>query len=284
MKKTITAILAVLMIVSLLAVNLSAAQGDYKAASGTPIVDGVKDDLYIAADPVPMKVDNDGNPSKGATGTAYFLWDAKYLYAYVDVVDPVLTTKKADAIYQTDSVEVYVDFDGNVAAGKTAKVTDAGVNAGQWTAGLLYEGEWGGYGNHHTENKDKGTFKVKTTDKGYAVEYQIPFVKYTPAAAAKIGFTIAINDDANNDSTRDYQIFPAKGQGSAWSTVDGNWCLMTLSADKYTPPTTAAAAPAAAGAAAKPAAAAQTADITVITAIVSMAIASGAVLSLKKRK
>jgi len=39
MKKTITAILAVLMIASLLAVNLSAAQGDYKAASGTPIVE-----------------------------------------------------------------------------------------------------------------------------------------------------------------------------------------------------------------------------------------------------
>lgn len=275
MKKLLPFLLVVIMLVSIVALPSSAAT-TFKAASGTAVIDGKMDDAYKAADAVVIKLNNDGVAVTGATGVLYTLWDSANLYFFVDVTDPKVGTKKNSneaAVYQSDSVEVYIDL---VNDGKDNKIAD--IDAGQYTAGILYTSPmtWAGSGAHYTANKANAKFAIVKTDKGYAAEFQIPFgSKYTPKADAVIGFTAAINDDSNDDATRDTQAFVSKGQSQAWS-VSGSYDRLKLSADKYTAPVTSTAA--------KTTAAAQTSDVSLVIAAAASLLSLAGVVVSKKRK
>ena len=237
MKKIMTAALALLAAASM-TVAVSARQS-YTAASGTAVLDGKMDNCYLAATPITANVEIAGTEDGFATGTAYAVWDAENIYVYAEITDPVISTTQGDAVFQSDSVEVYIDLlneEGNEIAN---------VNAAQYTAGYLYVDDnlqvtsdyWAGGGYHFNNNKENAVAVFDVSNKaGYSVEFRIPWGdEFQPAADAKIGFTFAINDAANDEAGREYQVFPDEELANAWMNTT-NYGEMTLSADVYVAP------------------------------------------------
>lgn len=286
MKKVLTFALA-LSVVASMAVTASAKQA-YDAAKGTPTLDGVKDDCYTVS--TEIVIDHEINGADVyATGTAYTVWDEKALYVYIDVVDPVISSEQGEACWQSDSVEVYVDYlneEGNA-------TTD--VEAGQFTAGYLYVDNnlevtgdnWAGYGYLLEDVKAAGArAHFEITKEGYICEMMLPWVGFKAEAGAKLGFTIGINDDADNAAGRENQIFPDDDLSNAWQSTD-NYATLTLTATEYVAPVeeepvvdTPAAEEGAEVVAPAPTSP-KTADAGIVAAAAIMAIAAGVVLSKK---
>ena len=263
MKKFSTLALAALLVTAL-SVSASAANS-FEAATGTPTIDGKMDDAYKAAPEIAINVKTSGDGK--TSGTARVLWDSNNIYVFFDVTDPVLSTEVSKNMYESDSVEFFINL-----AGSNGKVAD--INAGQYTAQAPIEGatfEWAGLGKHQTANKAKATYKSVKTDKGYAVEMQIPWGSdYTPKADAKIGVAFHINSDEDGKSGREGEYFAGQDQTQAWSTTD-NYDTLTLTSKKYEAPK-------------KDTPAAATADMGIVAALAALASSGAAYISLKKRK
>ena len=282
MKKIMTLGLA-LTLVAAMAVTASAKQS-YDAAMGTPVVDGVKDDVYTVATEIVVDHETNMLDSGFATGLCYTAWDSNYLYVYIEVTDPVISTEQGEAVWHSDSIEAYLDLlneEGNL-------ITD--VDAGQFTAGYLYVDDnfevtgdnWAGGGMHLDVVKEKGKAHFEITDKGYNCEMVIPWGdEFKPAVGAQVGFTIAICDDADNTPGREYQVFPDDDLSNAWQETT-NYATLTLTDKTYVAPVEEAPAeetPAEDGAEAP--VAPTTADAGIVAAAALMAVAAGVVLSKK---
>ncbi|MGM9625484.1 MAG: sugar-binding protein [Eubacteriales bacterium] len=282
MKKIMTLGLA-LTLVAAMAVTASAKQS-YDAAMGTPVIDGLKDDVYTVATEIVVDHETNMLDSGFATGLCYTAWDSNYLYVFIEVTDPVISTEQGDAVYLSDSVEAYLDLlneEGNLIAE---------VEAGQFTAGYLYVDDnfevtgdnWAGVGTLVDAIKEGGKAHFEITDKGYNCEMMIPWVDFTPAVGTKVGFTIAINDDADDAAGREYQIFPDDDLANAWQETT-NYATLTLTDKTYVAPVEEAPAdeaPAEDGGAEAPVAP-TTADAGIVAAAALMAVAAGVVLSKK---
>ena len=264
MKKFSTLALAALLVTAL-SVSASAANS-FEAATGTPTIDGKMDDAYKAAPEIAINVKTSGDGK--TSGTARVLWDSNNIYVFFDVTDPVLSDKAADTYWQSDSVEFFINL-----TDKKDDVTK--INAGQYTAQADIpgaKGDWQGRGMHQEANKAKATYKSVKTDKGYAVEMQIPWGSdYTPKADAKIGVAFHINSDEDGKSgTREGEYFAGQNQTEAWSKTD-NYDTLTLTSKKYEAPK-------------KDTPAAATADMGIVAALAALASSGAAYISLKKRK
>lgn len=112
------------------------------------------------------------------------LWDDKYLYVGVQVIDDQLWNDSSDS-YEDDSVEVFIDADHN--HGSTYDVNDWHFRKG-YNDTSLYEILNERAGVKHASADIPG---------GYAVELAIPWVNLGLAAAdgLQIGFDLAVNDD-----------------------------------------------------------------------------------------
>ncbi|MCI8387609.1 MAG: hypothetical protein HFE63_03995 [Clostridiales bacterium] len=263
MKKFGSLALAALMVTAL-GVTSSAAAKTFEAASGTPTIDGIMDDLYTAAEEVKINVATSGDGK--TSGTARVLWDSDNIYVFFDIVDPVLSTAARDNYYESDSVEFFIDLSGT-----PGDITT--INAGQWTAQAPIpgaKGDWQGRGIHRDTNVDNASYKAVKTDNGYAIEMQIPFgADYTPKADAVITAAFHINSDETGADGRDGEYFANEGQGNAWSTSEA-YDNLVLTSKKYEAP--------------KVEASTNTADMGIVAALASLAASGVAVLSLKKRK
>lgn len=283
MKKIMTLGLA-LTLVAAMAVTASAKQS-YEAANATPVIDGQKDDAYTVATEIVLDHELAAMADSGfATGLAYTAWDNDNLYVFIEVTDPVISTEKAEAVWQSDSIEAYLDClneEGNL-------ITD--VDAGQFTAGYLYIDDnlevtgdnWGGGGLHLDVVKEKGKAHFIITDKGYNCEMVIPWGdEFKPAVGAQVGFTVAICDDADNAPGREYQVFPDDDLTNAWQETT-NYATLTLTDKTYVAPVEEVPAeevPAEGGE--ETPVAPTTADAGIVAAAALMAAAAGVVLSKK---
>ena len=265
MKKLASFALAAL-IVTALSVGASASS-TFEAASGSPVIDGKKDDAYVCAGAT-VNLLNDGTAaSSGATGEAYFAWDKDYFYVFVDVTDSAVTkASEVTSIWQNDCIEFYINLEG-------AEGEIANINAAQYTYGPSFTSFAGG-GKHRENNVDNAKSAYTYTDKGWTVEIAIPWGSdYKPKAGATITGAVAINDDNDGDpSTRDQQVFTGAGQSNAWKNADATWDTINLTDKQYTAP------------AGDSGASADTADMGVIAAAASLAASGAAVFTLKKRK
>ena len=252
------------LLIAAMGTTATAAQKTYKAASGTPTIDGKLDDAYKAAEAIAINVHTSG--AKTTEGTAYCLWDANNVYVYFDITDPAISEKANDTMYQSDSVEWFLDLTGKTNADITK------VNAGQYTAPAPIPGqdmtEWEGRGGHWDKNVKAAKYSSVKTDKGYAVEMMIPWgADYTPKANAEILTAFHINADDDGKSTRDGEVFGNEGQTKAWSE--------SLAYDKLVLTDAVYKAPVKAP---------ETADAGIIAALAALASTGAAALSLKKRK
>ena len=265
MKKFGSLALAALLVTAL---SVSASAATYEAASGSPVVDGKKDNAYACAGIDVNLLEGDGSvATAGATGVAYYAWDNDYFYVFVDVTDPAVTDpSKVTSIWANDSIELYINLEG-----KDGAIAD--INAAQYTFGPSYT-EFAGGGKHRTDNVDKAKSAYTYTDNGWTVELAIPWGSaYTPKVGATITGDVGINDDSDADpSSREQHVFSAAGLGSAWQTADSNWSTIKLTDTVYVEPV------------AEPDASATTADMGIVAALASLAASGAAVLSLKKRK
>lgn len=283
--KKISLILIAVMLMAVMAISASAAT--FEAAKGTPVIDAEMDEAYSVAKDIPVAFVVDNKPD-AATGMAKVLWDADALYVYIAVKDKVLSTKKATVetdVWHTDSAEVYLDF---VNTGDDDVTT---INAGQYTAGLAYNGDlWGGRGMHWDANKANSTYKTKKIDGGWAVEMKIAWGSdYKAAENNVIGFTIALNDDADDADGRENQAFISEGQTNSWS-MTGSYDDLKLTNAEFVPvveiveaPVVDTPAPVTTTAPA-PVKAAQTSDMGIIIALTTLLTSGAAIIVSKKRK
>jgi len=274
------------------AMSISASAAAFEAAKGTPTIDAEKDEAYSVAKEIDIAVEVNGNADY-ATGKAVALWDNDALYVYIDVTDKVVTKDEcADdpkTHWHVDSAEIYIDL---VNTGDDDVTT---MNAAQYTGGVVYGGnDWGGRGMHWDANKDNCTYATKTTATGWVLEAKIVWGSdYKAAVNNVIGFTIAINDDADGVDGRENQAFPTDAaQSNSWQ-MTGNYDDLKLTDVEFIPVIEEVAAPAEeAPADAAPVAvtlpvvvtAAQTSDMNVIMAIGTMLTSGAALLISKKRK
>lgn len=281
--KKLLALSMVIIMAAILATSVSAADVNFNAAKGTAVIDCVKDDVYLAADEIVIAF---GATADTSSGKAWAVWDDKALYFYAEIADKTLSTAKHvdNTVWQRDSCEFYVDFTN---AHEDTDITT--INAGQYTTGLPYtNGEfWGGYGLHWNTNSAQSTYKTKVVDGGWVVETMIVYGSdFKPASGTVIGFTMAINDDADDADGREYQMMISDGQANAWSTTGAFYDRLTFSEAAYVPPVVETEAPATEAAVeaapTETTPAAQTSDFAGITVLISMVTLAGIAISKKK--
>jgi endo-1,4-beta-xylanase len=203
MKKATLIVLAVLALVAVLgcASAAPAAKEEKKAdaapapagpmtsaVAGTATVDGVKDAIYDKAPVVETVLTTIGD-AKTSHAKAQLVWDANALYAFVEVKDPVLSDKNANA-WEQDSVEVYIDEKNTKSATYVAGVAQYRVNFKNVASG--------GSGAKMSAFKSA----AKVVDGGFIVELAIPFTLGAPKAGTIIGFDLQTNDDGKGDGVR----------------------------------------------------------------------------------
>ncbi len=171
-----------------------------KKTTATIDIDGVLDDAYLEATPIEIAVKADQGGTVDATGFAYIIWDASYLYVYVTVNDTNVVSYTSGDRWLSDSVELVLDT-WNKPSGKTQ-------NYGDSYRGGDYQGE-GQFRINPGESSvasglhwmfDDGNVEKKGASRiiegeGYTAEYKISWASFGSATAGKqVAFAILIND------------------------------------------------------------------------------------------
>lgn len=150
-----------------------------EALYGTIAVDGTVDAAWKGAKQIDVTIPAVGKPT--ATGKARMMWDDAFLYAIIEVTDPVLDNKSKND-YEKDSVEFYLDENN-------AKTTTYQADDAQYRVTFENVKSFG-------SNGEDGKFAsaVKLVKGGYVVEMAIPFRTIKPAKDLIVGFEAQIND------------------------------------------------------------------------------------------
>jgi endo-1,4-beta-xylanase len=159
------------------------------AVAGTPKAsDGTMDPVFANAPVIETKMQAMGD-AKTANAKARVAWDAKFLYVYIEVTDPILSDKSGNA-WEQDSIEVYIDENNAKSGSYTSGIAQYRVNFKNVVSG----------GTGADTSKFKSGVKVVTG--GYNVTVAIPFLKTTPKAGSTIGFDFQTNDDGAGTGAR----------------------------------------------------------------------------------
>lgn len=175
---------ALLTAVPLTAAN--AGEGSVTAAYGTPVIDGVMEEMWNNASV--CGIDIFTTERHGADGVFRTMWDEENLYVFAEVKDSVVSAA-ANAAHEQDSIEIFLDEN----MGKTE----------------YYEYDDSQY-RISCENKHSystGAVKdfrseCKITQDGYVIEAAIPFKTIMGGVNRTIGFEIQINDDGDGNGVR----------------------------------------------------------------------------------
>ena len=202
MKKFLSLVLVVMMLAATFALATSAMVGDGYHNYGEIAnverksirLDAVKESVYDAATPIPIKYASTKNYETGelhafgprengepvAEGTAYVVYDTQYIWVYVEVTDSTLNTKAENALlskFTEDSVEILVDWtnEGLNIADKTpyqSRVSHEGyISARLGQQGTTMQGT-AEQGSPNPVNWLQGTAKV-VEGRGYDCEFRI---------------------------------------------------------------------------------------------------------------
>ena len=209
MKKIITTTLAIAMILTLAVVSFAA---DYKAgyASEIPVIDGEIDAIWANADKIETVYSGDDwDPAFCASGYAKILWTETNVYILAVVNDDTIPEIDDAA---RNGVDLWMS--------ELDTMTDNyDSDAGDWIYCLSSTGTE----VHYTGNDLVYTVSlkaVKLTADGYVLELMLPWMsKQSMTEGHVLGFTFAINDDANLDGERDTYCFSAinKEDYSFWT-------------------------------------------------------------------
>ncbi|GIP26608.1 hypothetical protein J23TS9_17380 [Paenibacillus sp. J23TS9] len=167
------------------------------AMYGTPIIDGIIDEVWSQAPAMPMN--RYQMAWQGATGAAKALWDEQNLYVLIQVSDAQLD-KSSENVWEQDSVEIFKDENN-------AKTTFYQDDDGQYR--INFDNETS-FNPASVAEGFKSATKVSGTN--YTVEVKIPFKSITPTNQMKIGFDAQVNDAKDG----------ARQSAAAWNDTTGN--------------------------------------------------------------
>lgn len=196
------------------------------ALNGTPVVDGVEDDIWASAEVLPIS--SMLQAWQTASGTAKVLWDSDNLYVLFQVTDDALDGSSS-VVHERDSVEAFLD-ESNCKAGAYQ------ADDGQYRVAFDNVPSFG-----DSTNSDGFESAVTVSGTNYTAELKIPFRTLKPAADMIVGFDAQVNDAKDG----------ARLGISKWCDISdnsykntSNWGEMLLSAESVGTSTTAAEAPA----------------------------------------
>ena len=216
MKKLLTLALAVLL-VSALAVIANANAGigySITASRGTPVVDGVKDDIWDTAEAQTQDRIRNGEDT-GTHVTIRFLYDDENLYFLGEVPDASLWTKDlslASMTYNMDGSEICLSLSNNSGSSIDA-ATDAWVGVTPYGDFYSSQANWlvgsGAGVSGDNETFDAEFMEIHTSlendpDNDQANPYYVEAVwhikaydeQYAPKDGVAYGFEISYNDNA----------------------------------------------------------------------------------------
>jgi hypothetical protein len=112
------------------------------------------------------------------------LWDDKYLYVGVEVIDNLLCNDRRQAFY-TDGIEICVDGNHDQSAG----FDDNDLQLAKAVKSFWVQ--------EMNQNFEGIVHKYKETGGGYTMEFAIPWdiINTAPAAGNLVGFNLVVNDD-----------------------------------------------------------------------------------------
>ncbi len=270
MKKLITALLLVATVacssIGVFAAEAGTSYGKVPATDEKITIDGKKDDIYDKGLTIKTNTPSASNKSdSGAAAEAKILWNGKdTFYVYVSVTDKEIIKKGkvTEKQWETDSVELFFDYSNKVARTRDQYRIDCENNAQYYdTATKDAEADLKAFGlmNH----------AASIGGSGYAVEFEIKAYKEAISADMKVGFHMMLNDMV----AAGRNMFDSDKCGN----TPANFGYITLSGDKV-------ANPAPEPAKTTTTAAAKTADMGVVVSALTLAMTSGALVVLKKRK
>ena len=173
--------------------------GDISIAYGTPVLDGIMDDMYRDSYKVemgPIIYPKTGNPESDLTASYYLLWDQTYLYCYAVIEEStvmsrgmnLLSAKNPNDLWKSDTLEFWLTTTLTGSAKRTKFAVDAfGIqrygNAGidvayhesfPYATAFTYDGNV--IADYKIENPTEGQ-KADTPEKpvnGYVIEMAVP--------------------------------------------------------------------------------------------------------------
>ncbi len=220
MKKYLSLFLVFLLVLSVAAPAFAVSPDEltkpilFKAAKGTPVLDGEMDDLYKESSQILVRTGgpNAELPEGYATGTAYTLWDDGHIYVYIEVADNTPGSAPTDGVggWECDSVEVYVDYANN-------KTNDDALDGSPYAAQIRFSRyeeykQFGTIGDAHSYIDPALEYKVVNSADKYIIEAAIPCKDISKI----IGFALQLNDDMNADLKRDATVYIRPTQNTAW--------------------------------------------------------------------
>jgi endo-1,4-beta-xylanase len=263
---------------------------DYTApfATTAPTIDGNIDDIWSTAEEIiPAEVHGDDTM---CTGYIKLLWTQDALYV-LEVIKDSTMPEAANGTSSANSVDLWFSEKNTQTDSYDTDDGDYHICVNSNGVTCTYTGNLAVY--------DVIEYKTNPTSDGYVTEIKIPFITIAPAAQGHvIGFNISLNDDFDNDDSRDsYSTWmPQEGQdGYYWSSTYLNTVVFgDIPTETEEPVVEEAAAPAeeapaaeavpeAAAAPETPVAAAQTGDVSALIVLAVAAAGAGVVISKKNR-
>ena len=211
-------VFALIIMMTLMIIPLSAHDEVTYAEWGTPEIDGVKEDVWNIAQMIEVKDSSmDDQGANTATGKVWSLWDGGYLYFYAEITDPIVDSVDKDDAWNQDAVGFMLDFAYDRTPEKNYR--DLGADS------------YAGYINVTPKSADPTKFYpegpsiygidayvqgtksyTKVVDGGYVIEVRVPLIYKTYSVGDKIGYEICINN-GNGGGVREGQ--------TVWAFADG---------------------------------------------------------------
>jgi hypothetical protein len=191
MKKLFVLVLTFLMVFGLTSTVYADPAKSWNAGKGTAVVDGQKDDVYAGAQEMKMEAVSDTVDGKDVDDSAASTWavyDNEAIYFFVEVADSSLDDASAN-VYEKDSIELRIDNKDTLVQAYAVDESFTGAAASEC--------------------------KVLKTDKGYNVEFKIP---YATAEGSSMKFSVQVN--CAKDGGRNHTLHTSDDLKDAWQNND----------------------------------------------------------------
>lgn len=229
MKKTLSFVLALIVVLSATAMFSFAADSTAEYANVKPVLDG---EIDAAWDVTPAQEseylgDMDG---EGISGYTKLLWDEEYLYFLAVVQDE--TMLQAAAPSTTDSIDLWVS--------ETYSADPDGFpEPGDYIVSISPYNTLGGYYIGSEAAQSKVEFAAKMVDdKSYVVEVKMPWLTegFEAKAGVEIGYNVSFNNDLDGDGARDSWVSWQDYNGRPYWANTGSLNTVALAGEKVAAP------------------------------------------------
>ena len=209
MKKTLSLLVAVVLVLGMMSMGISANLGkSYTAPYGTPVVDGTVDPVWDAAAWTEIDLPYDGNPDKTVfSARAKLLHDDNLVYVLVEATDATLDP-------DGDCFEIYFDED----ACKDVAYCEVSTQLQLRYDGTITKGT-----NSIGDIDMVKDYIITTSENGFLLEFSIALMNGIPAPDKAIGLEFMANnndeDGAFIDALR-WNVDTANGDTPPYIAVD----------------------------------------------------------------